>query len=144
MYVGGKLVYGQEPGGVTPPETTTTTTTTPPSTTTTTTTTSTTTTPPESKTTTTTTTTSTTITTTTTTSTSNISSVLYGDVDLSGSVTGNDVIAFIQHFLNKKLTGAALANADVNLDKEVDLLDLATLKQHIMGDKVAGPLGKLK
>ena len=62
---------------------------------------------------------------------------LYGDINLDGFVTGNDVILFMQHFLGKNvLIGQALLNADVQLDGEISVTDLATLKQYCMGDNV--------
>ena len=70
--------------------------------------------------------------------------VNYGDINLDGNVTGADVIPFQGHFIGKTLTGQALKNADVTADGIVGVEDLATLKQFIMGDKVAGPLSKLR
>ena len=63
-------------------------------------------------------------------------SVLYGDINLDGLVTGSDVIPFIYHFLGKELTGQALLNADVLVNGELEVTDLATLKQYCLGDKV--------
>ena len=66
----------------------------------------------------------------------NLQKVLYGDINLDGYITGADVIPFMSHFLGKKLTGTALANADVINNGEVDVSDLATLKQYCMGDNI--------
>ena len=68
-----------------------------------------------------------------------------GDINGDGGVTPRDLIPFIQHFLHATpFSEAQLIAADVTGDGEVNLLDLATLKQFSVGDKVAGPLSKLR
>ena len=71
--------------------------------------------------------------------------ILYGDINLDGSVTGADLLPFISHFLGTRMNDEQCLRANLNLDGEIDLTDLATLKQYIMGDTVsiAGKAAKL-
>ena len=64
------------------------------------------------------------------------SGTLYGDVNCDNIVTPSDILPLIGHFLGAPLTGQAKLNADVVYDGVISVTDLATLKQHSVGDKV--------
>jgi hypothetical protein len=57
---------------------------------------------------------------------------LLGDVDLSGTIDVTDLTQLALSIVDKKpLTGQSFKNADVTKDGEVDLTDLATLRQFL-------------
>ena len=79
---------------------------------------------------------------------------LFGDVNGDKSVTATDILSFIEFFLSSerswdgvspyaelnsdKATGNVWGfNADLDRDKELTVMDLATLKQYIMGSTVS-------
>lgn len=67
--------------------------------------------------------------------------VLYGDVDGNGTVEITDLTILSLYFLgDQKLSATGKAAADVEYDSDVNLADLATLKQFIMKDSITlGP-----
>ena len=71
----------------------------------------------------------------------NTKAAIFGDVNSDGFVTGSDVLELIKYFLNQQTTlldsGFSSVNADLNRNKEVEITDLATLKQYTVGDTVS-------
>ena len=67
----------------------------------------------------------------------NAASVRRGDVNLDGIVTGSDVLELIDYKLGRiTLNPDAMLNADVDSDGEVHVIDLAYIKQFVMGDNI--------
>ena len=67
--------------------------------------------------------------------------LLYGDMNLDNKVDNLDLVLLCRHLIKEaSLTGKGLEAADIVADGSIDVADLATLKQYIMGDKVTlGP-----
>ena len=67
---------------------------------------------------------------------------VFGDVNGDNTVSGNDVLALIQYFLHRyeelpPEMSLSFTNSDINRSGALELTDLATLKQYVVGDKVS-------
>lgn len=79
----------------------------------------------------------TTTTTTTTTTTQGSGTTVYGDLDGNGKVDNADLVILGRYLIkDSTLTAAQLKAADVSGDGEVNVADMALIKQKVMGDAV--------
>ena len=67
--------------------------------------------------------------------------IIFGDVNTNDIVNGADVLELIKFFLNRTTTlldsSFSFTNADLNFSGQIELTDLATLKQYVVGDTVS-------
>jgi endoglucanase len=141
VYENGKLIFGVEPDGTAASTEPTVTTTKPTTTTTTVTTTATTTVTTTENPTLTTIASTTKVTPIDTTTTKVESTTKYGDINKDGGVNNGDLVLLCQYLIkDAELTSEKLIFADVTADGEVDVADVAQIKQFLLGDIVTlGP-----